>query len=74
VGGEAVTQEFIDNLKRLRQQALDTKREAETKVAIIDAAVSAMHAKCDHTYPDGTTAYEGGWLFTECKICHDNDL
>ncbi len=28
---------------------------------------------CYHTYPDGETAYEGGYFETRCNICGWND-
>lgn len=68
-----MTQEQIDNLKRLCDYSYNLPRknreaEAQAEKAWLDASKN-----CDHKYPDGSTAVESGFLMNVCKICHESD-
>ena len=64
----------IIELKRKRHEARVLEARQEREMKALKSDIRQCEDNCDHTYPDGTTAYVGGMFMTVCQICGDNDL
>lgn len=69
-----MTQAQIDNLNNLSREIRDIPKKARIAEEQATKIWLEEVKKCDHKYPDGTTAWEDGFMFTHCKICGANDL
>jgi hypothetical protein len=60
---------------RARRDAAEEKL-AAAKADLDDAYkyLSSLEDHCTHRYPDGTSAWESGFMYGECTICGYNDL
>lgn len=67
-------QEDIDRLKALQNEGFTMHDEYNRRRAEVGAQTKALRMQCDHRYPDGSSAWEGGFMFSHCKICGENDL
>lgn len=43
--------------------------EAKASLDDLDSQIDAVRRQCSHTYPDGISADDGGFMFGMCKIC-----
>lgn len=69
-----MTVEKIARLEELRQQEYHLKAVYKQAQAAVDSEEIEIQNSCDHVYPDGTSAVEGGIFWCTCKICHMSDL
>lgn len=68
----------LDRIEALRKDLRDKLAaiDAERK-KINDEYTAVLHdlrEECPCTWDDGSSAWEGGFMFSECKICGKNDL
>ena len=71
-----MTTEDFEKLKSLRTElhALLT----DPKVMQLKEEIADLEDRCDHNYPDGSSAWEVGWggccHSSECRICNYHDM
>ena len=64
------SQAQLDKIAELKAARTD----AERRVAELEDEIFILERGCDHTFPNGETAIEGGFLFSHCKLCYWNDM
>ena len=80
-----MTQIEIDNIKSAKElrhkeiaqikTQINILKKQKTELDLQDNAIQkANSAICDHTLPNGKTAWQGGFMFSICSICDDCDL
>lgn len=76
-----MTQDFFDRINRLVKEQIHQEKEHKEICALHEAAMESLklkihklHEKCDHIYPDGTSAVEDGFFASVCKICLQSDM
>lgn len=66
-------QEVIDQLERVRAERIayqELIRQAEAEMARLDEAGATLLQDCDHTYPDGRSAFKNGFAcYHVCLLC-----
>ena len=67
-----MTTEDVEKLKLLRSElkAIMT----DVRVTSLRKAISELERKCDHTYPDGSVAWEHGCRDATCSICGEYEM
>lgn len=71
-----MTQDQIDAMQRA-SDAYHRKIPDSYKyqMEMVREKLDRLQAECDHKYPDGSSAIEGGIMFcSTCRICHWSDL
>lgn len=43
-------------------------------IASLRSIALALEIECDHTYPNGETAWDNSWTYSACKICGATDF
>lgn len=43
-------------------------------VDTLKAECALLYKNCNHVFEDGTSAWKGGFMFSACEICGENDL
>jgi len=46
----------------------------ESRLEVLNERRDKLKSECNHLYPDGTSAWEGGYFCSGCKICNYNDM
>jgi hypothetical protein len=65
-----MTSEALERIKDLENQ----KKEFESCKLGIDKHIQAIRESCDHIWPDGKSAWVGGFFCSSCDICGYSDL
>jgi hypothetical protein len=60
-------------------EALDSELKAQQKayqetIQNLKSQKLQIESRCDHQYPDGQSAIEGGFMCSMCRICNWSDL
>jgi hypothetical protein len=68
-----MNQEYIDKIKKARRLPwiLEDRHEKELKQAY--KKLETLRKRCNHKWPDGTSAVSGGMFYDECKICLEDN-
>lgn len=72
-----MNQEFVDkiaDLERQRQALEDYARISQEQAEAMGMSRVRLMKECDHTWPDGRSAWRGMFMYSECEICGYNDL
>ncbi len=69
-----MNKETMDRLKELYEEQRVEKIKHKHRMSALNKEIAEIYKGCDHLFPDGKNAYLGGFMYSECKICHHNDL
>ena len=70
-----------ERIELAKQRIEELQRRKERIAAVMDEAIDEEQARlseikktCDHKHPDGSSAWEGFHMFSQCSICGLDDL
>jgi len=69
-----MTQDQIDEIKRLEDQKYRLWDRYKAEEESLRKRIRELDDRCDHKYPDGSSAVEGGMFCSTCRICHESDM
>lgn len=76
-----MTQKQIELIRLMQESVNKARREMESEVKIANAKLATqlrnlrdLRETCDHVFPDGKSADDGGFMFGTCLICGAVDI
>lgn len=76
-----MTQQELDILRLIQEEQRAEEERFKHAVDLHKERAGALNRQhyeicrdCDHKYPDGKSAWKGGFMFSSCEICGLTDL